>query len=469
MRREADPAALQRRRRLLPPPLIRPLLSLAGLAAALRFCVPLRRSLPAHLPSPGRLAAAVEPKIVAAGPRALQARAWGWCEVRPALGPHRQDPSCEFAATSTLQDKQYNRGPDKPHRKRGSNSLPLPDGTSLKGSLQAADDASRVISLMQQYGGECTVYDWNDAFACMKRLRGIKAFQQLVPMAFKRLPDFDAILCATVASVAAHFNTPLTAEQQAAWEARTAQLLPKAGSQAVGNIAWALGKLRRQPQAAMAAVFRQAALRALLCADLEHAAATGQPVTKPQHVSNSLWGFSRLGWSLDDSTANAAVAAIKRTAGSMKPQEASNVIWAVGNGLQLPGDMGPLLRPLLLLALVTGNPQNVANSLWGWSKLGLALDDEAAKAAVAAIKRCAGSMISQHASNVICALGNGLRLPGDMGPLLRPLLLLALVTGNPQNVANSLWGWSKLGLALDDEAAKAAVAAIKRTAGSMKP
>ena len=202
---------------------------------------------------------------MAAGPRARQARAWGWCEgaraLRPALGPRRQDPSCEFAATSTLQDKQCNRGPGNQHRKRGSNSLPLPDGAPLKGNLQAADDASRVVALMKQYGGECTVYDLNDAFACMKRLRGIKAFQQLVPMAFKRLPDFNAVVCSTVANVAAHLNTPLTAEQQAAWEARTAQLLPKADSQAVGNIAWALGKFRRQPQAAMAAALRQAALR----------------------------------------------------------------------------------------------------------------------------------------------------------------------------------------------------------------
>ena len=104
-------------------------------------------------------------------------------------------------------------------------------------------------------------------------------------------------------------------------------------------------------------------------------------MTEPQAVSNSLWGFSRLGWLLDDSTASTAVAAIKRTAGSMIPQAASNVIWALGNGLQLPGDMVPLLRPLLLPALVTGNPQNVVNSLWGWSKLGQALDDEAAAAA----------------------------------------------------------------------------------------
>ena len=55
-----------------------------------------------------------------------------------------------------------------------------------------------------------------------------------------------------------------------------------------------------------------------------------------------------------------------------------------------------------------------------------------------------------------------------MALLLRPLLLLALVTGNPQDVANSLWGWSKLGLALDDETAAAANLAVERTAAWMQ-
>ena len=131
-----------------------------------------------------------------------------------------------------------------------------------------------------EHGGACNAHALNQAFARLKQLRAASEFRQLVPLLFERLPDFNDVVCVTAIHAAAHLRAPLTSEQQAAWEARTAQLLPTAGSQAVSLIAWALGKLGRQPQtAAMVPALRQAALRALRCTDPERARAAGSQAT----------------------------------------------------------------------------------------------------------------------------------------------------------------------------------------------
>ena len=77
----------------------------------------------------------------------------------------------------------------------------------------------------------------------------------------------------------------------------------------------------------------------------------------------------------------------------MNAQDAGNTIWALGtSGWALPGDMAALLRSLLLLALQQGNERGVSNSLSGWAKRGLALNDELAAAADAAVEPTAATM-----------------------------------------------------------------------------
>ncbi|KAL4421555.1 hypothetical protein ABPG75_010846 [Micractinium tetrahymenae] len=108
---------------------------------------------------------------------------------------------------------------------------------------------------------------------------------------------------------------------------------------------------------------------------------------KPQEVSNSLWGWSKLGWPFEQ-LQPAAGAAVAATAADMTPQEVSNVIYAYALGnWPLTGAAQQALRDALPAVLHGGNAQGVATSLWAWSKLGQQLDADLAAVADAALLR----------------------------------------------------------------------------------
>ncbi|KAL4421526.1 hypothetical protein ABPG75_010817 [Micractinium tetrahymenae] len=137
---------------------------------------------------------------------------------------------------------------------------------------------------------------------------------------------------------------------------------------------------------------------------------------KPQELSNSLWGWSKLGWLFDEQLQSAAAAAIAETAAAMNAQEVSNTIYACSvSGWKLGKAARTALRDALLKHLqatlehfqqmpagqhaTTGQqlaaamePQHVANSLWGWARLGQQLDGDLAAVADAALLRMLPSM-----------------------------------------------------------------------------
>jgi hypothetical protein len=149
----------------------------------------------------------------------------------------------------------------------------------------------------------------------------------------------------------------------------------------------------------------------------------------------------------------------------------SNTLWAFANGgWPLPGAAAAALDKQLpaVLADVQCKPQEAANSLWAWSKLGGGFSEQLAAAAEAAIQRTAGSMAPQAASNTLWAFANGgWPLPSAAAAALEKQLLAALADAQclPQAVSNSLWAWSKLGLTTDSvELRTAADAAVLRVA-----
>ena len=92
--------------------------------------------------------------------------------------------------------------------------------------------------------------------------------------------------------------------------------------------------------------------------------------------------------------------------------------------------------------------QAAANLLYGWSKLGLPLQDELAKAAEAAIQRTAAAMDPQHVSNTLYDFGSaGWQLTQPSADALASAMERHLAAGSPngQNVQNFLWGCAELG------------------------
>jgi len=294
------------------------------------------------------------------------------------------------------------------------------------------------------------------------QLAGIRAaYSSLLEVAFPHVQLWDIVVCAQLLWSAAELQVHFSAKQQQAWEQqtearlRTDVVMPKA----VSNILWALGTLGMQPARASFQTSLRQALQQFVA-----------PSRDPQAVANSLWGWNKLGWELGD-LSSAAAAAVERTAGGMKAQEVSNTISAYANspGWQLTKEAQQALRKALPTTLEQGSEQAVANALWGWSKLGLPLDGELVRYAAAAVERVADSMTPQAVSNTIYAFANGpgWQLKAAAQEALRKALPTALQQGNGQEVANTLWGWSKMGLALDGELAEAAEVALRRTLHSM--
>ena len=248
------------------------------------------------------------------------------------------------------------------------------------------------------------------------------AFRRLVQLAFLRLEAFKAWPCAQYLWASAKLQEPLSPGQLRAWEQQAQAQLQDAKPQHTSTIIVALATLGQPPSSgAFMSALRQGLLRALQQGE-------------PQAVANSLWGWAKLGMSVEGGLAEAAAAAVQRTAGGM-------------------------------------NPQEVSNSLWGWAKLGqgLPLGGGLAEAAAAAVQRTADGMTLLGVSNTIHAFARGgWQLDDATEVALQAALLRALERGRPQHVANCLWGWSKLHVPLGSSLQGAAVAAVLRTLPQMK-
>ena len=349
-------------------------------------------------------------------------------------------------------------------------------GTSLKQRIRAADSCEGVAALMRAHP-QCTIPELTTAInrmanrheAC-ERSGGSSAqlaanravFGQLASLALRRLEQLDAYACAQLFWAAAKMQAPLTAEQQAAWEARTAQVLPEGKPQSISLILWAYGALHQlcglQPSRSLLPALEKQLPRALQDGE-------------PQNVANSLWGWAKLGQQLSPQQAAAAAAAIQRTAAGMTEQAVANTLWAYANGgWQLSSEAAAALAEQLPRVLKAGNAQDVANSLWAWSKLGQPLSPQLAAAAGTGIQRTATRMKPQEAVNTLWAFANGSWRLGSgaaAAAALEVQLPRMLADGEPQHVANSLWAWAKLGLPVNDEMRAVADAAVLRSAPAM--
>ncbi len=304
-------------------------------------------------------------------------------------------------------------------------------GARLTQLIQAANSCQQVLQLVQQAGQQCNAFHFSKAVNRVAKLQQQRpsasnqaAFAALLSFAEQHPAALNHVAVAQTVYAGGVLQHRLTAEQQAAWQDR---------------LVWAFAR----------------------------------PKLEPQHVSNSLWGWSRMGLPLQGQLAAAADSAMALQAASMTSQNVSNTLLAFANaGWPLGSRAAAAMLLQLEQVLPQAKPQHVANSLWAMSKLGLHLSGSLAAAAEAAILCTAGHMVPQAVSNTLLAFANASwPLDSRAAAALVQQLEQVLPQAKPQEVANSLWAAAKLGLQPSGSLLAAAVAAMQRlvASGAVKP
>lgn len=296
-------------------------------------------------------------------------------------------------------------------------------GPQLTRRLQDAEPSQQVVALVQQAGPQCNAYHFTTAVNRVAKLHDRQpkasnqaAFAALLAFAEQHPAIVNHVAVAQTVWAGGVLRHRLTAQQQAAWQER---------------LVWAFA----------------------------------HPELLPKQLANGLWGWSRMGLTLQgQQAATAADAAIQRVAEQMTSQGVANTLVAFANGSwQLGSAAAAALLQQLEQVLPQAQPQAVANSLWALSKLGLRLSDSLAAAADAAIQRVSEQMIPQHVANTQWAFANGSwQLSSAAAAALLQRLEQVLPQANAQDVANSLWAAAKLGLRLSGSLKAAFVQALRR-------
>ncbi|PRW60220.1 Tbc2 translation chloroplastic [Chlorella sorokiniana] len=166
------------------------------------------------------------------------------------------------------------------------------------------------------------------------------------------------------------------------------------------------------------------------------------------HVSNGMWGWSKMALPLQGQLATAGDAAMARLAEQMKPQEVSNTLLAYANGgWQLSSGAAAALQPRLEQVLPEAEPQQVSNSLWAAAKLGLPLSGSLKAAFVQVLLRIIPAAKPQELANSLWACGTLGWSPGQRilaAAVAAMQQVLPPGTVKPQELNNFLWGLAEL-------------------------
>ena len=197
--------------------------------------------------------------------------------------------------------------------------------------------------------------------------------------------------------------------------------LPAMDSQGLANSIWALAHIQHTPGSD---VLRNIARRAaVVFADTQDQVSEGDgsscstvddllPHTdmgavqacKPQHVSNTLWAFARLGVDPGQDMMEAAAHQLLRCAKAAKTQEIANSMWACAKLGYTPEDE-------CLHALATqfcqqahkASPQDLSNLMWAYAELSWAPPCIVTDTMLTTMQCCMAQAIPQDSANVVWA------------------------------------------------------------------
>jgi hypothetical protein len=133
---------------------------------------------------------------------------------------------------------------------------------------------------------------------------------------------------------------------------------------------------------------------------------------KPQEVSNVLWALATMGERADRGLLEAMQRRATATAGGFKPQDVANVLWALAT-MGERADRG-LLEAIHRRATATAGefkPQGIANVLWALATMGERADRGLLEAMQRRVTATSGDFKPQDVTNVLWALsamGEGL-------------------------------------------------------------
>ncbi|PNW72708.1 hypothetical protein CHLRE_15g637850v5 [Chlamydomonas reinhardtii] len=199
---------------------------------------------------------------------------------------------------------------------------------------------------------------------------------------------------------------------------------------------------------------------------------------KPQELSNVMYALGKLkqdqqqrgsGWDPTSSPhlqtlASAVASRLGAAVGhGFKPQELSNILWACAKlGYADPGLLLPLAEAAATLS-VSMKVQELANSLWAMEALGCSgLEYRSAVEALCGevlqrlrIPELAAAFTPQHLSNILLAL-EGLQLGGKQAELVAAVAAEDVRRGFDgyvaQDLSNSAWALAKMGFGVGPEA-----------------
>ena len=170
---------------------------------------------------------------------------------------------------------------------------------------------------------------------------------------------------------------------------------------------------------------------------------------EPQHVSNGLWGWSKMCLPLWGQLTTAADAAIQRLAEQMSSVSVAITMVAYANaGWQLGSTVAAALLQRLEQVLPHAVPQAAANSLWAAAKLRLRLSGSLKAAFKEALWRIIPSATSQALANILWACGTLCWSPGGRVLAAAVATVLRCLATEPnmaaQALRNFLWGLAEL-------------------------
>ncbi|GBF91353.1 hypothetical protein Rsub_04093 [Raphidocelis subcapitata] len=210
--------------------------------------------------------------------------------------------------------------------------------------------------------------------------------------------------------------------------------------QALANTLWAVATLQL-------AVPEQQAAQLLSALVAQRQAAT------PQALANTLWAAATLQLAVPEQQAALLLSALVAQRQAATPQALANTLWAAATlQLAVPEQQAALLLSALVAQRQAAKPQELANTLWAAATLQLAVPEQQAAQLLSALVAQRQAATPQALANTLWAAAKlwGSAAPPDVEAALLRLAaavderLMAAMSG--QEVSNSLWALSQLGL-----------------------
>ncbi|GBF93376.1 hypothetical protein Rsub_06414 [Raphidocelis subcapitata] len=166
---------------------------------------------------------------------------------------------------------------------------------------------------------------------------------------------------------------------------------------------------------------------------------------KPQDVSNALWAAATLQLTVSEQHAAQLLSALVAQRQEAKPQELANTLWAAATlQLAVPNQHAAQLLSALVAQRQATKPQDISNALWAAATLQLAVSDQHAVQLLSALVAQRQATKPQDVSNALWAAATlQLAVSEEHAAQLLSALVAQRQEAKPQELANALWATAK--------------------------